>query len=392
MGPNGIDTTPMGSTVHEVARRAGVASITVSRVLNGHASVSVETRRKVQTAMRDLDYVPNALAQSLKGRSTRTLGLVVGDVSNPFFTLLARGLEDAATAAGYSVILCNSDDDPKKERAYLEILARRRVDGLVLTPSQTDPEPVLEWARRSGPVCLVDRPVVGLDFRSAGIDIVRGENLDSAERLVAHLVQHGHRRIGIVNGPLALSTAVDRLTGYRRALAAAGIAVDERLERAGRFSVESGRTQTAELLAHKRRPTALFATNNLLALGGMLAARDRELSIPGDLALVTFEDIPDVAAVWPFISVAAQAAASMGQEAGRFILERIERQQKGASTESALQRTKTSTAKTRGEAKTRATPSTMLKGRELVLATELHLRRSCGCPSAASDSGMTWHP
>src|SRR5882757_6846412 len=169
-----------GATVHEVARRAGVASITVSRVLNEHASVSDATRRKVQAVMRELDYVPNALAQSLKGQSSRTLGLVVGDVSNPFFTQLARGLEDAATAAGYSVILCNSDDDAKKERAYLEILARRRVDGLVLTPSQTDPAPVIEWARRSGPVCLVDRPVAGLDFHAAGIDIVRGESLHSA--------------------------------------------------------------------------------------------------------------------------------------------------------------------------------------------------------------------
>jgi len=356
------------STVHEVARRAGVAPITVSRVLNEHASVSEETRRKVQAAMRDLDYVPNALAQSLKGRSTQTLGLVVGDVSNPFFTLLARGLEDVATAAGYSVILCNSDDDPQKERAYLEILARRRIDGLVLTPSRTDPEPVLEWTRQNGPVCVVDRPVAGLDFEAAGIDIVRGENLHSAELLVGHLVEHGHQRIGIVNGPLTLSTAVDRLTGYRRALAAAGLAVDARLERAGRFSVESGRAMTAELLARKTKPTALFATNNLLALGALLAARERGLSVPDDLALVTFEDIPHVAAVWPFISVAAQAATSMGQQAGRFVLERIAQQ--------------------KPQPKVRAKANITLPGRELVLPTELRLRRSCGCPSVADGLGV----
>ncbi|WP_394840439.1 substrate-binding domain-containing protein [Pendulispora rubella] len=316
--------------------------------------------------MRELNYVPNALAQSLKGRSTRTLGLVVGDVSNPFFTLLARGLEDAATAAGYSVILCNSDDDPKKEKAYLEILARRRVDGLVLTPSQTDPQPVLDWARQSGPVCLVDRPVAGLDFHAAGIDVVRGESLLAAEKLVEHLISHGHKRIAIVNGPPTLATAVDRLNGYRRALTVAGLKVDKRLEREGQFSVESGRETTLELLAKKPAPTAIFATNNQLALGAMLAARDRGLRIPDDLALVTFEDIPHVADVWPFISVAAQAAASMGQEAGRFILERIQRH--GAH---------------HAQLKGGGAKDEPLHGRELVLDTELRLRRSCGCASAS---------
>ena len=354
-----------------------MASITVSRVLNNHGSVSAETRCKVEAAMRELDYVPNALAQGLKGGSTQTLGLVVGDISNPFFTLLARGLEDVATAAGYSVILCNSDDDPQKERAYLDIMARRRVDGLVLTPSQTDPGAVLEWARRSGPVCLVDRPVAGLDFRAAGVDVVRGENLRSAEQLVAHLVEHGHRRIGIVNGPQGLSTAADRLAGYRRALAAAGIALDHRLEREGRFSVESGRAMTAQLLADERPLTALFATNNLLAVGALLAARDRGLEVPRDLALVTFDDIPHVAAVWPFISVAAQAAASMGQQAGRFVLERIAQRQKRGPTKAGAG------AGAEAPAEAAGGPA----GRELVLPTDLLLRRSCGCHDAPADKG-----
>ncbi len=363
-----------GATVHEVARRAGVASITVSRVLNDHASVSDATRRKVQAVMRELDYVPNALAQSLKGQSSRTLGLVVGDVSNPFFTLLARGLEDAAAEAGYSVILCNSDDDPKKERAYLEILARRRVDGLVLTPSQSDPQPVLAWSRRSGPVCIVDRPVAGLDFREAGIDVVRGESRKSAEQVVAHLIEHGHRRIGIVNGPLALSTAADRLAGYRRALSAAGFSADSKFERSGRFSMESGREMAGELLALPRRPTAIFASNNLLALGVILAARERGLSVPEDVALITFEDIPHVAAVWPFISVAAQQATTIGREAGRFVLERIERRKKAAPLP----------AKTNSKKGASAKAAATLQGRELILPTELRLRRSCGCPPAAA--------
>lgn len=362
---------PVPSTIHEVAKRAGVASITASRVINNHASVSPETRRKVEAAMRELDYVPNGVAQSLKGGSTRTLGLVVGDVSNPFFTLLARGVEDAATAAGYSIILCNSDDDPAKERVYLDVLARQRIDGLVLTPSQSAPETILEWTRRIGPVCLVDRAVGGVDLRAAAIDVVRGENLSSAEALVGHLAAHGHRRIGIVNGPLGLATAADRLAGYHRALAAAGLSSQPDLERHGCFTVEAGRGMTLDLLGGRQPPTALFATNNFLALGALAAVRERGLSVPDDLAVVTFEDLPHVATVWPFLSVAAQAAAAIGREAARFVVERIEERRR--------------LGKKGPRAKGKPLP-----GREVVLPTVLCLRRSCGCTPPEGDGGHTW--
>ena len=351
----------MGATVHEVARRAGVGSMTVSRVLNNHASVRPETRRKVLKALRELDYVANGLAKSLRRGSTRTLGLVVGDVSNPFFTLIARGVEDAAAAAGYSVILCNSDDDPAKERVYLDVLAHQRIDGLVLTPSHSAPERVVEWARRFGPVCLIDRAVSGLDGRSAAIDVVRGENLHSARALVGHLAGHGHEKIGIVNGPLELDTAADRLAGYRQALADSRLACSAALERHGSFTVEAGREMALDLLGKRDRPTAIFATNNFLALGALEAAAECGLSVPDDLAIVTFEDLPHVATVWPFLSVAAQPATAMGLEAARFVLERIEqRRQHGR--------------------KARHPAPEPLPGRELVLPTVLHLRRSCGCP------------
>jgi LacI family transcriptional regulator len=333
--------------------------MTVSRVINNHASVSPETRRKVEKALRELDYVPNGLAKSLRRGATRTLGLVVGDVSNPFFTLLARGVEDAATEAGYSVILCNSDDDPVKEKRYLDVLAHQRIDGLVLTPSQSRPKALVEWARRFAPVCLIDRTVGGLNSRLAAIDVVRGENVESARGLVGHLVEHGHRRIGIVNGPLELATAADRLVGYRRALAAARLRASSALVRHGRFTVESGHEMTLDLLRGRDRPTAIFATNNFLALGALAAAAERGLSVPDDLAIVTFEDLPHVAAVWPFLSVAAQPATAMGHEAARFVLERVEERRQGAKAR-------------RGAPRARA-------GRELVLPTVLRLRRSCGC-------------
>jgi len=384
----------MGATVHQVARRAGVGSMTVSRVINNHASVSPETRRRVLKALRELDYVPNGLAKSLRRGSTRTLGLVVGDVSNPFFTLIARGVEDAATAAGYSVILCNSDDDPAKEKLYLDVLAHQRIDGLVLTPSRSAPQGVVEWARRFGPVCLIDRAVSGLDGRSSAIDVVRGENVESARALVGHLAGHGHTRIGIVNGPLELDTAADRLAGYRRALADARLTPRPGLERHGRFTVEAGREMTLDLLRRRDRPTALFATNNFLALGALEAAAERGLSVPEDLAIVTFEDLPHVATVWPFLSVAAQPATAMGHEAARFVLERIERrrhdrrQSSDKSSDQSIDKSSDQNADQKPRKKSRHAAPEPLPGRELVLPTTLHLRRSCGClpPGAEATS------
>jgi LacI family transcriptional regulator len=376
----------MGATVHEVAKRAGVGSMTVSRVINNHASVSPETRRRVLKALRELDYVPNGLAKSLRRGSTRTLGLVVGDVSNPFFTLIARGVEDAATAAGYSVILCNSDDDPAKEKVYLDVLAHQRIDGLVLTPSRSAPGGVVEWARRFGPVCLIDRAVRGLDGRSAAIDVVRGENVESARALVGHLVEHGHERIAIVNGPLELDTAAARLAGYRQALADAHLPPRPALERHGRFTVDAGREMTLDLLGQRGCPTAIFATNNFLALGTLEAAAERGLSVPEDLAVVTFEDLPHVATVWPFLTVAAQPATAMGHEAARFVLERIEQRRRHDRAEKkAGKKGDGKTEKGEKTAARRAVPEP-LPGRELVLPTVLHLRRSCGCQPAGAEA------
>lgn len=343
-------------TVHQVAERAGVGSMTVSRVINNNASVRPETRLKVEAAMRELAYVPNAVARSLKGGSTRTLGLVVGDVSNPFFTAMARGLEDVATDAGYSVILCNSDDSPAKEQLYLDVLARQRIDGLVLTPSQSAPDAIAEWSRQIAPVCLVDRAVPALDFRAAGIDVVRGENRATAHALVEHLAEHGHTRIGIVNGPLELATAADRLAGYRSALAAKGLRPSARLERHGRFTVDAGREMALDLLRGRARATALFATNNFLALGVLAAATELRLAVPDDVAVISFEDLFHVSAVWPFLSVASQAAAAIGQAAARFVIERIDERRGGAPRRHAA-----------------------LPGRELILPTTISLRRSCGC-------------
>jgi LacI family transcriptional regulator len=337
------------ATIHDVARRAGVASITVSRALTGHAPVSAATRARIEAAIRELKYVPNVLARGLKGRSTRTLGLVVTDVTNPFFTLVARGVEDAAHEAGYSVILCNSDRSAAREALYLEVLHSKQVDGLVLTPIGRR-ELILQW-HRERPVCLIDRTLRGLGWRKVGMDLVRADSVEGARALVDHLLGHGHRRIGLVNGPLVISTARDRREGYRRALAAAGVAADRALERHGLFSFPVGEEMGADLLAARPRPTAIFAGNPLLAIGVMAAAQKHGLHVPDDLALATFDGVPQLEAVLPFFTAAVQPAYQMGQRAARQLLERLAWRAKGEDP----------------------------PGRETLFETDLMIRRSCGC-------------
>jgi LacI family transcriptional regulator len=350
-------------TIHDVARRAGVSSITVSRVLNGSAPTSEAARRRVEAAIRELGYVPNELAQSLKAHATRTIGLMVTDVSNRFFTAVARGVEDVAHAAGYCVILCNTDEDPAKQRLYLDMLGRKRVDGLVVAPVGDDlgehNRALVAWARRHGPLCLVDRELPGVDCQQEGIDAVRTDNAATAARLVAHHIAHGHRRNAIVNGPAEVYTAAQRLAGYRQALQEAGIPADPSLEWHGQFTTDSGYAGAVAMLGLKQPPTAFFAANNFCTIGVLAALREYRVRVPGRCAVVGFDDIPELALVEPFLTVASQPASAIGRQAASCLLERIR------------------SRRTPGAAGAEAVP-----GRRLVLPTEIIIRRSCGCPYA----------
>lgn len=329
--------------------------MTVSRVLNASAPVSVATRQRIEAAILELGFVPNGLAQGLKSRSTRTIGLVVTDVTNPFFTSIARGVEDVAHAAGYSVILCNTDEDLAKQDVYLDMLRSKRVDGVLIVPAGNDARALAEWQRTAGPVCLLCRTIAGFDHRAGQIDVVYGENTRAAEQLVSHLASHGHRRIAIVNGPREISTAAERLEGYRQALAGAGLSIDPTLERCGQFTVEYGRAAASALL-DEAAPTAFFATSNFLSIGVLAALRDRGLAVPADVALVGMNDIPQMALIDPFVTVGSQPAAAIGQRAATYLLERIAAERHPASPP--------------------------LEGRLLELETEIIVRRSCGCPAS----------
>ncbi len=304
-------------TIYDVARRAGVAPVTVSRVINESGYVSDDTRDRVREAIAELGYTPNRLARGLRSKQTQTLGLVVTDITNPFWTTVARGVEDAASEHGFSVILCNTDESEAKQQQYVNLLLEKQVDGFLLVPATDDVSALALVEERDVPVVVLDRHV------SSPVDTVRCDSEGGAYDLVTHLLGLGHRRIALLGGSPAVSTAQDRIAGYRRALAEAGVPIDADLIRHRDYTQASGYAMTESILALPDRPTALFAVNNFIAIGALRALRDADLRIPEDMALVGFDDLPLALVVEPFLTVAAQPAYEMGARATDLLLTRI---------------------------------------------------------------------
>ncbi len=307
-------------TIYDVAKKAGVSSMTVSRVINGKRDVKPETREKVLKAIEEIGYVPNSLARSFVLQKTKTIGLVITDITNPFFTTLARGVEDTAMNNQFSVIFCNTDEDPEKELLYLEVLARKRVDGVILASASGKRTPLKSLFIKNIPVVLIDRGIEGLD----DLDVVKGDSVQGSYLLTKHLISLGHRWIGIIVGDRNISTAEDRVEGYRRALAESGILVDENLIKFSRYSRDGGYNSTKELLSLEDRPTAIFGGNNFIAIGALVAIRELGLKVPEDIALVSFDDIESLSQVYPFFTVVNQPAYSMGVIAAELLIRRIE--------------------------------------------------------------------
>lgn len=332
-------------TIRDVAKRAGVAPITVSRVINRDGYVREETRLRVERAIAELDYIPNSLGPSLRSKRTTMLALVLSDIINPFWTTVARGVEDTANRNGYHLILCNTDASPEKQDEYLMFLLKKQTDGFLVAPVRNS-SPALEVLhKRNVPLVILDRHV------PYGVDVVRGDSEGGAYTLTKYLLDLGHRHIAMVSGPQSVSTATERVQGYRRAL------VDARLDAAqqvywGEFTQESGYDLTRQALLFGSRPTAFFAANNFIALGIMRALRDAGLRVPEQVSVVAFDDIPPALTLNPFFTVIAQPAYEMGKKATELLLARLS----GQSTE---------------------------KYQEIVLPTTLIVRDSAARPSAA---------
>ena len=304
------------SNIRDVAKKAGVAPITVSRVINKTDYVSQKTRQRVEAAIEELGYVPNMLGPSLRFKQTMTIALVITDITNPFWTTVARGVEDVAQASGYSTILCNTDESEEKQAQYLQMLLRRRIDGILIVPASSNAAPIHLIQKQKIPVIVLDRNVPNI-----AVDIVRGNSEDGAYEITKHLLSLGHTHIAMLTGPDNVSTAVDRATGYRRALDEAGI-TDKQIVW-GHFSRESGYEMAATILNRPIPPTAIFAANNFVAIGVLHYLEERGLVVPDDMSLVTFDDIPRSFMLNPFFTVIQQPARQIGQTATQLLLERM---------------------------------------------------------------------
>lgn len=309
-------------TLKEVAKLAEVSITTVSRVLNNPDKVNPETRERVRNAMRTLGYHPSRVAQRLRssvGRS-KLLGLIIPDIQNQFYSSIVRGVEDVAYKKDYAVILCNSDENPTKEKFYLDVLQSESVDGIILPPIHQYSKVVQGLVEAGVPVVCVDRML-----SRESVDTVVVDNRKGGFLAVHHLIERGHRRIGLLTSSSQFSSFEERQRGYEQALEEAGLSIDNRLVREGdpRSSEDAFRL-THELLKLESPPTAIFATNNLHTLGMLEAVNRAGLRIPEEISVVGFDDMPWAKAISPPLTVIRQPGYEMGRRAAELLYQRLE--------------------------------------------------------------------
>lgn len=320
-------------TMADVARSAGVSVATVSHVLNDTRPVLPHTRQAVLDAVDELGYTPNTLARSLVTSRTRSIGLAVSAISNPYFTEILQGVEAGALEHGYSLLIADPHDDPDHERKVVQLLHERRVDGMIVAPS-ADPRALVSYlGRHEVPTVFLDRLVdAGPEGtrdpdtaagEPARFDQVCAENTGPMADLVTHLAGLGHRRIGLVAGLPGLSTTAERITGYRQGLTTAGLPYDRHLVVYGDSEAAAAERATAALLSLTAPPTALVTGNNAMTIGTLRALRDRGLSVPDDLALCCFDDFAWADLFSPRLTAIAQPSRELGAQAVRVLLDRL---------------------------------------------------------------------
>ena len=305
--------------MEDVARRARVSTSTVSHVLNGTRKVSPETVDAVQQAVRELGYIPNTLARSLARSRSHTIGVAISALSNHYFSETVHAIETECARHGIMMLFVDTHDDPVQELHVVKALHHRRVDGILLAPSSDPQQAALEYLQANAiPTVLVDR------MASDSFDQVGVENLQSTRELVAHLIGHGHRRIGMIAGHRGFSTTEERIEGYLQALADAGMAFDDTLLVNGESNSESARRAAQQLLGLSAPPSAIMAANNLMTIGAMHALRDAKIAVPEQIALVGFDDFDWADFFLPRLSVIAQPVQALGERAVQLLLQRID--------------------------------------------------------------------
>jgi len=316
------------ANITDVAKKAGVSATTVSRVLRDYPGVRKKTRRKVLEAISELKYEVNAVARNLRQRKTNSIGVIVGNVLSPFYSIIAKTVEDIANKWGYSTILCNGDENPEKELKYLKILKSNRVDGIILVPTGKNSN-YINWMIDSGvKIVLLDRLIKGIDC-----DAVLVDNENGSYNAVKYLIEQGYRKIGIINGYLDRTTGRERFNGYLRALREAGISPDDNLIKIGNFKEDSGMKLTKELLENSNRPQAIFTTNMDMTLGAVITIKKMGISIPDELGIIGFDDPEWASILSPPLTVVSQPTHALASTAAELLIKKIEDKKTGTSHE-----------------------------------------------------------
>lgn len=306
-----------------VAQKAGVSTTTVSHVINKTRFVKEETKKKVLKAMKELNYYPNSAARSLRSQRSNVIGLLVPDISNFFFSSIAKGVESTSKKHGYNLIFSNSNENLESEIEQIKIFNTQIVDGLIMAPVPGDHTFLNDLLNRSYPVVFIDRKPKGYQG-----DYVLGNNIKGTYDAISMLIKKGHSRIGILTGLPGLTTTEERLIGYKKALTNYGLKVNENLIKVGDSQFEGGYKSTKELLEYTDI-TALFVTNNLMTVGAIKYLKEKRVAIPGDIAIIGFDDYKWASITEPSLSMVKQPAYDIGEKASTLLIKRIKKEEIG---------------------------------------------------------------
>ena len=308
------------ATIKDVAHRAQVSISTVSHVVNRTRFVSEKIRGEVESAIRELDYVPSAVARSLKSNTTKTIGMLIPNCSNPYFAEIVRSVEDHCFGAGYTLILCNTDDEPHRQRVYLQVLAEKRIDGMIVISTGDDRTLRGLLQGLTIPTVLLDREITHVNC-----DIVETAHLQGGFMATEHLIALGHRRIACLAGPQDLNPSAQRIQGWRNALDQAGLTAESsHLLWNSDFTSQGGFNTLQSILATPTPPTSVFVCNDLMCLGALSAAHEAGVHVPRELSLIGFDDIELARFASPALTTVAQPKQRMGVLAIDMLLERIQ--------------------------------------------------------------------
>ncbi|GIN69904.1 LacI family transcriptional regulator [Bacillus sp. J14TS2] len=308
-------------TIKDIARESGVSTATVSRVLSNRGYASEEIKEKVRSVADQLNYQPNAIARSLKMDRTNTIGIVIPDISNSYFMKISRGIEDTLAEIGYSLLFVSGDENSNKEQKVMKVLLEKRVDAIVLATSGENEEIIKKINHSGVPVILIDRK---LESDELELDLIEEDNIEGAYQLTKYLIDQGHKKIGIVNGSLGVSTGRERYAGYKRALTEYNLELDENMVFNGSFTEEDGSNAVSHFLHKLEKPTAILSVNNTMTFGVLLQLTKMGYTIPNDMVVASYGEVEAAQLLRPSgIIYVKQQPYEMGVRTGEILIERL---------------------------------------------------------------------